>query len=117
MTKHFNAYKNPIILLSCQTPNSVPIIKNNTTSYLNFLLNKNKENIYLEASNNNEEKIRPANIDIDKKDIRLADINKQKPTTPNLILQNKLLSELSLNFKEITFDESEFLAGIPVLDT
>ena len=54
---------------------------------------------------NNNKNIRPANID------------KKRPIIPNEILSNVLLSELSRNFREITFSKFEYLVGIPVLNT
>ena len=81
-------------------------------------LKSNKENITSEVSNyGNSKKTRPTNIGNNKKDIKPADIDKQKLATLNLIPWIKLLSELSSTFKEVTFSESEFLAGILVFDT
>ncbi len=54
---------------------------------------------------NNNEDIRPVNID------------QQRRTTPNWTPRHGLLSELSQNFREVTFSESEFPVGISVLDT
>ena len=53
----------------------------------------------------------------DEKDIRPADMDKQRPATPNWTPRNGLLSKSSSTFREMTFSESKFLAGIPVLDT
>lgn len=50
-------------------------------------------------------------------DIRPADIDKQRPATSNWMLQNRLLSELSSTFREVTFGESKFPAGTSVSDT
>lgn len=53
----------------------------------------------------------------DNEDIKLTDINKQKPITLNWISQNRLFSELSRNFKEVIFSKSECSFGISVLDS
>ena len=53
----------------------------------------------------------------DKEDIRPANIDEQRPATPNWMPQNTLLSKLSSTFKEVTFSKSKFPAGTPVLDT
>lgn len=76
LTKHVNAYKNLITLLSCQPLNSTLILEYNTTSHPNFLLYNNKEVINLRIFKNDKEKIRPADINMNKKNIRLIDIDK-----------------------------------------
>lgn len=53
----------------------------------------------------------------DDKDIGLADIDQQRPTTLNWTPQIKLLNKLSQNFKEIMFSEFKFLVNIPASNT
>ncbi len=77
-----------------------------------------EKDISLGVSNNNKEKIRTANIiSNDNKNSKPVDIDEETPIIPNWTTQNKLLSKLSQNFKEVTFSESKFLFSIPVLDT
>lgn len=57
LTKYINTYKNLITLPSCQFLNSTTILKYNTTSYPNFLLNKTKENTGSEALNDSKKKL------------------------------------------------------------
>ena len=93
------------------------MLDDNRTNSLDLPSDNNKENISPNASNNGKKKIRPADIDNDEQDMRQADIDKQRPTTPNWTPWNGLLNESSLTFREMMFSKSEFLAGIPVLDT
>lgn len=54
----------------------------NITNPFKLLLDNNKENITLKKSNNsNLKRIKPADIDNDKKDIRSVDIDKQRLVT------------------------------------
>lgn len=77
----------------------------------------NKENISLGALNNSKKKIRPVDIVNNKKDIKLADIDKQRLAISNWMPWNRLLSKLSSFFKKVIFDKSKFLTGTLVLDT
>ena len=76
-----------------------------------------KKNISLGALNNGKKRIRPADIDNNKENIRLADINQQRSKKPNLRPWNRLLSELSSTFREVTFSESKFQASTMVWNT
>lgn len=83
MTKHVNNCKNSIIIPKCQLLNSALILKYNTISLLDFLLNNNKENISLRILNNDKKNIGQLDINNNKKDLKLADMIKQKVATPN----------------------------------
>ena len=118
LTKHINAYKIPISLPCRQLSNPDRILDYNMTNLLDLPSDNNKKGINPEVSNHGDLKgTRPANIGNDKEDIRRADIDKQRPATPNWTPQNGLLSELSSTFREVTFSKSEFLASTPVSDT
>ena len=108
-------YSAPKVILLHSNPKL--ILDYNTTNSLNLPSDNNEEDISPVTSKNSKEKIRPTNINNNKKDIRLADIDKEKPAIPNWMSQNGLLIELSLTFKEVTFNEYKFPAGILVLDT
>ena len=64
-----------------------------------------EKDISLKASNNGKKKISG-----------LKDRNKSRLTTSNSRFQNRLLSKLSSNFREMTFNESKFPASTPVSD-
>lgn len=83
MTRHVNTCKILIILPICQPSILIPILEYNTTTHLDLLTNNFEGDICLGASNNGKERIRPANIDNDKKDIKLVDIEKQRLVTSN----------------------------------
>jgi Plavaka transposase len=117
LTRHVNACKIPITLPSRQPSTLAPILEYNTTNYPDLPLDNFEKDNSLGASNNGEERIRPADIDNDEEDIRPADLDEQRPATPNWRPRNGLLSESSSTFREVTFSESEFPAGIPVSDT
>ena len=74
-----------------------------------------KKNISLKALNHGKEIIKPAGNN--NEDIKLANIHQLKPITPNWTCQNRLLSKLSRNFREITLSKSKFPVNTPVLDT
>ncbi len=115
LTRYVNICKISITLPSYQLSKPTVILEDNTTNYPDLLSDNNKESISLGISNHGEKRIRLA--DNDEKDIRPANINQQRPTTPHWTLWNGLLSELSRNFREITFSKSEFPFGTPVYDT
>ncbi len=73
LTRHINAYKIPISLLSCQLSKPIAILENNTTICSNLPSDNNKENISPGVSNHDEEGIKPVNNN--NEDIRLADID------------------------------------------
>ena len=102
---------------SCQLSTLAPILEYKTTNHSDLPSDNFEEDISPGASNNGEEKIRPVDIDNDEEDIRPADLDKQRLAIPNWRPQNRLLSELSSTFREVTFSESEFPAGTPVSDT
>ena len=84
LRRHVNACKIPISLLCRQLSNPDPVLDYNTINPLDLPLNNNKKGITPEVSNHGDlEGTRPANIGNDKEDIRLADIDKQRPATPN----------------------------------
>ena len=83
LKKHINSCKIPNSLPYCQSSNSKLVLDYNATNPLDLPSNKNKEDISLRVSNNGGEIIRPADMDNNKEDIRLADISKKRPTTPN----------------------------------
>ena len=58
----------------------------NITNPLDLPSDNNKENNSLRISNNDEERIKPADMENNKEDIRPADIDKKKPVTPNWTL-------------------------------
>ncbi len=118
LIRYVNVYKIPITLPSCQLSTPAPILEYNMTNYPNSSSDYFKKDVSLETSKNNEEEIRPAHITHnDNENSRPPDIDKQRPTIPNWIPRNGLLSELSRNFREVTFSESEFSIGTPVSDT
>ncbi len=78
-------------------------------------LNNNKKSISPGALNHGEKEIRP--VGNDNENIKPMDINQQRPTTLNWTSRNRLWSELSRNFREVTFSESELLVNTSVLDT
>lgn len=81
-------------------------------------MDNNNKDITLKVSNHIDlKRTRPADIGNNKENIRLADINEQRPATSNWAPQNKLLSKSSLTFREITFIKSKFQAGTPVSNT
>ena len=85
LTRHIIACKLPIFLLYCQLSNPNLVLDYNITNSLNLSLDKNKEDITPEVSNHGDfKKIRLVNIGNDEKNIRLEDIDKQKPATPNM---------------------------------
>ena len=98
---------------SCQPPKSIIILEDNIINCLDLL--PDKEDISLKASNHGKKRIRSACNNND--NIRLANIDQQRPTTRNWTSQNRLLNESSQNFREITFSKSKFPLGIPVLNT
>lgn len=79
----------------------------NTTNFLNLPLDINEKDISPKRSENGKKRIKIVKMDNDEEDIRLADIDSQKLASPNLILQNRLLSKLILNFKNMIFSESD----------
>ncbi len=118
LTKHVNACKILVTLPSCQTFILAPILKYKMTNHPDLLSDYFEEDISPEASNNHEEEIRLADIiGNDDKNSRPMDIDKQRPTTPNWIPRNGLLSELSQNFREVIFSEFKFLVSTSVSDT
>lgn len=70
-------------LPSCKSLNLAPILKYNTINYLKFLIDNNVENISLKVLNISKKRINPIDMDHDKKDIKLADINIWRLTTLN----------------------------------
>ncbi len=118
LTRHVNSCKIPVTLPSCQPFTPVPILEHNTTNHLGLPSDYFEEDISPGVSNNDEEEIKPADtIDNDDENSRPADIDEQRPITPNWIPQNGLLSESSRNFREVMLCESEFPVGTPVSDT
>ncbi len=115
LTRHVNACKIPITLLSCQPLEPTVILKDNTTNRPDLPSDNNEESISPGASNHGEERTKLAGNN--NEDIRPADIDQLRPTTPNWTPWNGLLSQSSQNFREVTFSESEFPVGTPVLDT
>ncbi len=118
LIRYVNACKIPVTLPSCQHYTPALILEYNTTNHLDLPSDYFAEDISPGASNNNKEEIRPADItDNDDENSRPANIDKKRPTTPNWTSRNGLLSELSQNFREVTFSKSEFPIGTPVSDT
>lgn len=77
-----------------------------------------EENISSNTSNNGEKEFKPANtISNNNKNSKYANIDQQRPIIPNRIFQNGLLSDLSRNFRQIIFSESEFSVSIPISNT
>lgn len=81
LTKYVNAYKIPITLPSCQPLEPTVILEDNMTNRPDLPSNNNEESISPEASNHTKEGTRL--VGNNNKDIRLADIDQQRPTTPN----------------------------------
>ncbi len=118
LTRHVNTCKILVTLPSCQPSTPAPILEYNTINHPDLPSDYFEEDISPRASNNDEEEIRLADtMGNNDENSRPADIDKQRPTTPNLISRNGLLRELSRNFREVTFSESKFPVGTPVLDT
>ena len=91
LTRHVNVCKIHICLPYYQSLNPNPVLYYNMTNFLNLLLHNNKESIIPEISNQGDsKKTRTANINNDKEDIKLADINKQWPATLNWMPWNRL---------------------------
>ena len=80
LTRHVNACKIPITLPSRQPSKPTAILEDNTTNRPD-LPSDNEEGISPGVSNHGEEGIRPAGNDDE--DIRPANIDQQRPTTPN----------------------------------
>lgn len=78
----------------------------NTINPLDLISDNHKEDISPTGSNNGKKEIRPADINNNKKDIQPVNIDKQRLAIPNWTAQNRLLSELSSNLKNVTFSES-----------
>lgn len=77
MIKHINVYKILISLLYYQLLNSNLILKYNITNSLNLTLDNYKINITFKILNNNDfKKTKPIDIGNNKKNIKLANINK-----------------------------------------
>lgn len=76
LTRHIIAYQISITLPSCQPFTLVPILKYNTTNYSDLLTDNFGEDISLRVSKNGKQRIRSADINNNKKDIRPTDINK-----------------------------------------
>ena len=115
---HVNSYKILITLPSRLPSTPAPIFEYNITNHPNLPSDNFKEDMSLRVPNNNKEEIRLADtISSFNRYSKPANIDKERPTTPNWISQNVLLSELSRNFREVTFSESEFPVGTLVLDT
>ena len=82
LTKHVNTYKIPIFLPYCQLSNPDPVLNYNTTNPLDLPSDNSKEDMTSKISNHGHSKVtRPANIGNNKEDIRLANLDKQRPTT------------------------------------
>ena len=113
LTRYVNACKILITLPSCQPSKPTVILEDNITNCPDLPLDK--EVINLGASNYGKEEIIPINKNDDK--IRPANIDQQRPITPNWIPQNGLLKELFRNFKEVSFSEFKFPISIPVSNT
>ena len=77
LTRHVNACKIPISLLFRQSSNPDPVLDYNMTNPLDSPSDNNKEGITPEVSNyGDSEGTRPANIGNNEEDIRPADIDK-----------------------------------------
>ncbi len=84
LTRHVNACKIPVTLPSCQPSTPAPILEHNTTNHPDLPSDYFEEDISPGASNNDDEKIRPADTTgNDNKNSRPVNIDKQRPTTPN----------------------------------
>ncbi len=84
LTRHVNACKIPITLPSCQSSTPTLILEYNMTNHPDLPSDYFKKDISPEESNNNKEVIRPADTTgNDDENSRPADIDKQRPTTPN----------------------------------
>ncbi len=115
LTKHVNACKIPITLPNRQSSKPIAILKNNMTNISDLPSDNNQKSISPGVLNHGKAGIRLANNNDE--DIKPANIYQLRPTTPNWTPQNKLISELSRKFREVTLSKSEFLVGTPVLDT
>lgn len=117
LTRHINSCKISITLLSHHFSKAIAILEYNVTNSPDLLSKNNEEDISLRVSKNGEEEIRSANTTGNNdENIEPIDIDQQRPTIPNSTPQNKLLGELSRNFKEITFGKPNFLVNISVFD-
>lgn len=76
LIRHIHACKILIILPNYQTFILGPILKYNINNYLDLPLDNFKDDINLRVSNNGKGKIRSADIDNDKEDIRPIDLEK-----------------------------------------
>ncbi len=118
LTRYVNACKIPVTLPNCQPSTPAPILEHNTTNHPDLPSDYFEEDISPETSNNDEEEIRLADtMGNDDENSRPADIDEQRPTTPNWTPRNGRLSESSRNFREVTFSKSKFPVGTPVSDT
>ncbi len=81
LTKHINACKIPITLPSRQPLEPTVILEDNTTNRPDLPSDNNEESISPGASNHAEKGTRLAGNN--NEDIKLADIDQQRPTTPN----------------------------------
>lgn len=109
LTRHINTWKILITLPYYQVSKLELLL-------LDLPSDNNKKNFKQVISNNIKKKIRPADIKNNNKDIKLANVNKQRPADSNLMPWNRLLSKSSLMFGEIIFRKSEFWSGTLVLD-
>ena len=82
---------------------------------MDLLSDNFEKDIGLKLSNNDKEKIRLAYIigNNNKNNIS-ADIDQPRPIIPKWTPQNGLLSDLSQNFKQVTFSKSKFPFGTSV---
>ena len=86
LTRHINSCKILITLPSHQPSTLAPILEYNTTNHPDFLSDKFEENISPGVPNNNNEKIRLADITNNvNENSRPANIDEQRPTTLNWI--------------------------------
>lgn len=83
MIKYVNPCKILITLLSCQSSKLASILEYNITNHPNLPSDNFEEDISSKVSNNGKEKIRLADININKEDIRPVDIDQERPITPN----------------------------------
>lgn len=81
LTRYVNICKIPITLPNGQASKPTVILEDNTTNWLDLPSNNNEENISPRASNHKEQGIKPT--DNNDKDIRSANIDQQRLTTPN----------------------------------
>ena len=116
LIRHVNTCRISITLPSRQLLNGKLVLNYNTTNPLNLSSKNNKKDISPRVSNNGKKAINPTDIKNDKEDIKTADINNKMSATSNWMPQNRLLSESSVSFKEVMFNECKFLSGTPVLD-